>query len=81
MEAHEPPSDGRKQDNLRQALKRKTPLDRAAFMNGACASDAALRTEVEALLAIYDEAETGPAPNADAGNVPPAEGATETGSP
>jgi hypothetical protein len=50
-------------------------------MNGACASDAALRTEVEALLAIYDEAETGPAPNADAGNVPPAEGATETGSP
>jgi WD40 repeat protein/serine/threonine protein kinase len=77
MEAHEPSSDSRKQDILRQALKRKTPLERAAFLDEACVADAALRVEIETRLAIYDQAERGPALNAEAGNAPPAQGATE----
>ncbi len=77
MQAHEPSFGGRKQDFLRQALKRKTPLERAVFLDSACAADAALRVEIEALLAIYDEAERGPGLNAEAGNGPLEEGPTE----
>jgi len=52
MQAPEPSPGSRKQDILRQALKRTTPLERAAFLDGACGGDAALRVEIEALLAI-----------------------------
>ncbi len=77
MQAHEPPSDGRKQDILRQALKRKTPLERAAFLDGACGRDAALRVEIEAWLTGHEGGERGPALNGEAGSDPPEEGATE----
>ena len=77
MQAPERLSGSRKQDILRQALKRKRPLERAAFLDDACGGDAALRVEIEALLAIYEEAERGPAQNAEAGNAPLGEGATE----
>ena len=52
MQAPEPSPGSRKQDIHRQALKRTTPLERAAFLDGACGGDAALRVEIEALLAI-----------------------------
>ena len=77
MQAPEPLSSGRKQDILRQALKRKTPLERAAFLDGACGADAALRAEIEALLASYEEGERGSGQNAEAGKGPPGEGTTE----
>ena len=69
MQAPEPSSVSRKQDILRQALKRKTPVERAAFLDAACGGDAALRLEMEAWLAA--------ALNAEAGNAPPGEGTTE----
>ncbi len=71
MQAHEPSSGGRKQDILRQALKRKTPLERAAFLDGACGGDAALRVEMEAWL------ERSPGLNGEAGDGPLEKGATE----
>lgn len=37
------------------ALERVTPDERAAFLDGACADDAALRQRVEALLEAHDE--------------------------
>ena len=77
MQGSEPSSVSRKQDILRQALKRKTPLERATFLDGACGEDAALRVEIEALLASHEEAERGPALNAEAGNTLPGEGITE----
>jgi len=77
MQAPEPSSGRRKQGILRQALRRKTPIERAAFLDGACGGDAALRADIEALLAIYDEAEGGPAPTAEAGNAPPGEATAE----
>jgi hypothetical protein len=77
MQAPEPSTGSRKQDILRQALKRTIPLERAAFLDGACGGDAALRVEIEVLLASHEEAERGPALNAEAGNAPPGEGTTE----
>ncbi len=101
MQAHESSSGARKQGLLRQALGQKTPPERAAFLDGACGGDAALRVEIETWLAIYDGGEPerrlqpvaalrmeagltgheggerGPGPNAEAGNAPPGEGATE----
>ena len=77
MQAPEPSPVSRKQDILRQALKRTTPLEREVFLDGACGADAALRVEIDALLAIYEEAERGPAQNAESGNAPPGEGTTE----
>ena len=47
---------------LRQALKRKTLLERAAFLDGACGGDAALRVEVEVLLASQGSGVKGPRP-------------------
>src|SRR5208283_3692475 len=69
MQAPEPSSGGRKQDILRQALKLKTPLERAAFLDDACGGDAALLAEMDAWLAA--------ALNAEAGNAPSGEGTTE----
>ena len=77
MQGPEPSSISRRLDILRQALKRKTPLERATFLDGACGGDAALRVEIEALLASHEEAERGPALNAEAGNTLPGEGITE----
>jgi WD40 repeat protein/serine/threonine protein kinase len=77
MQAHEPPSGGRKQDILRQALTRKTPLERAAFLDGACGSDAALRMEMDGWLASHEGAKRSPGLNTEAGNSPLGEGATE----
>ena len=37
-----------------EALERTDPADRAAYLDGACAGDAALRRRVEALLAAHD---------------------------
>ena len=47
------------------------------FLDGACGADAALRVEIEALLASHEEAEAGPALNVEAGNTLPGEGITE----
>jgi WD40 repeat protein/serine/threonine protein kinase len=77
MQAPEPSSGGRKQDILRQALKRKTPEERAAFLDGACGGDAALRVEMEALLASQGQGERGSALDAQLGNAPPGEGTSE----
>jgi WD40 repeat protein len=77
MQAPEPSSGSRKQDILRQALKRKKPQERAVFLDDACGDDAALRVEIEALLAICEEDRRGPALNAEAGNALPGEGTTE----
>ena len=54
VHAHEPSSGRRKHDILLQALKRQTPQERAAFLDGACGEDAALRAELEALLATEE---------------------------
>ena len=59
MQALEPESGSRKKDILRPALTRNTPQERAAFLDGACGDDAALRAEVEAWLAVYEEAARG----------------------
>jgi len=77
MQAHEPSSGGRKQDSLRQALKRTTPLERAAFLDGACGGDAALRVEMEAWLASHEGGQRGPGLNGAAGNGLLEEGATQ----
>src|SRR5437764_2040188 len=37
------------------ASEKATPAERAAFLDGACAGDAALRRRVEALLMAHDE--------------------------
>jgi len=37
-----------------EALERRTPADRAAYLDGACAGDPALRARVEALLASHE---------------------------
>ena len=39
-----------------EALERTDPADRAAYLDGACEGDAALRRRVEALLAAHDGA-------------------------
>jgi serine/threonine protein kinase len=58
------------------ALEKATPAERAAFLDGACAGDAALRRRVEALLQAYDEPDSFPVPShaaepADTGGIPP----------
>ena len=40
-----------------QASEKKTPEERAAFLDQACAGDPELRKSVESLLAAYDEGE------------------------
>jgi WD40 repeat protein/serine/threonine protein kinase len=69
MQAPEASSGSGKQEILRQALKRKKPQERAVFLDGACAGDAALRVEMDAWLVAALDAETG--------NAPPGEGITE----
>jgi WD40 repeat protein/serine/threonine protein kinase len=54
MQVPEPSSGQRKRELVLQALKRHTPQERAAFLDGACGDDAALRTEIEALLAMEE---------------------------
>lgn len=39
-----------------EALEKGSPPERAAFLDGACAGDAALRRRIEALLKAYDDA-------------------------
>jgi len=77
MQAPDSSSVSRKQDILRQALKRTTPTERAVFLDSACAGDAALRAEMEGWLASIEGGERGPALNTEAGNAPPGEGITE----
>jgi eukaryotic-like serine/threonine-protein kinase len=77
MQAPEPSSGRRKQDILRQALMRKTPLERAAFLEDACGGDMVLRVEMEALLANQEAGQKGPALNAAAGNDFPEPGTPE----
>jgi hypothetical protein len=55
MQAPEPAFARRKQDILRQALKRKTPIERASFLEESCRGDAALRVEMDAWLAAVAE--------------------------
>src|SRR5262245_11871185 len=38
-----------------EAAEKATPAERAAFLDGACAADAALRRRVEALLLAHDQ--------------------------
>jgi hypothetical protein len=54
MQAPEPSPDRRKQNILLQALTRRTPAERAAFLDGACGEDSALRGEIEAHLAAEE---------------------------
>jgi eukaryotic-like serine/threonine-protein kinase len=76
MQAPEP-SSGRKLDLLRQALQRTSRLERAAFLDGACGSDASLRAEMEAHL-ICEAGNSGVAvPNADAAEVSVEDAITE----
>src|SRR5262245_14843959 len=44
------------EDIFLAALERKTPAERQAFLDGACAGDATLRAQVEGLLRSHDEA-------------------------
>ncbi len=60
MQAPEPLSGRRKRELVLQALKRQTPQERAAFLDGACCEDAALRAELEALLASESAVQRGP---------------------
>jgi hypothetical protein len=39
-----------------EALERKTAEERAAYLDGVCGDDAALRSEFESLLRVHDEA-------------------------
>src|ERR1039458_7277298 len=55
MQGPEPSSVCREEDILRQALMRRTPLERGAFLDGACGGGAALRVEIEALLAAQEQ--------------------------
>ena len=57
MQGHEPSSGPRKQEILREALKRKTPHERAALLEDACGGDAALRVEMDAWLAAVVESQ------------------------
>jgi len=77
MQAPEPSSGRRKQDILRQALKRQTPLERAAFLDGACGSDTALRVEMEAWLASHAGDEKAPTLNEETGSDPLEAGISE----
>jgi serine/threonine protein kinase/tetratricopeptide (TPR) repeat protein len=43
------------------AAVEKSPADRAAFLDAACGSDAAVRQRIEALLRAHDEPDAGPA--------------------
>src|SRR5947207_6686013 len=43
-------------EDLFQSARTRTPAERAAFLDGACANDAELRAEVEGLLAAEDSA-------------------------
>jgi hypothetical protein len=51
MRPLEPASNRRKRDIVEQALKRQTPAERAAFLDGACGDDAVLRAEMQSMLA------------------------------
>ena len=77
MQAPEPDSGPRKLEILREALKRKTPLERSAFLDGACGDDALLRAEIEDRMAGYEEAARGLALNAEPSNASPKEDSTE----
>ena len=55
MQGPEPSSVCRKEDILRQALMRRTPLERGAFLDGACGGNTALRVEIDALLAAQEQ--------------------------
>ena len=60
MMALDPMQESRGQDLeeiFHQALARKAPGERDAFLDGACAGNADLRTRAEALLAAHDEAQ------------------------
>jgi serine/threonine protein kinase len=41
---------------LQAAVEKKTPAERAAYLDGACAGNAALRAQIEALLKAHDDA-------------------------
>ncbi len=77
MKAPEPLSGARKQDIFRLALKRKTPLERAAFLDDLCGDDPAVRAELETLLAGEEQNQGTAVLNADAAGVRVEQGATE----
>src|SRR5690349_9322066 len=77
MQAPEPSSGPRKQDILREALKRETPLQRAAFLDDACGSDAVLRVEMDAWLAAVAENQGDALLNAGVATIRVEEGTTE----
>ena len=43
---------------LLAAVEKQTPAERAAYLDGACAEDVALRCQVEGLLKAHEEAWT-----------------------
>lgn len=55
MQAPESASPRSKQEILSQALKRKTPLERAAFLDEACGANSTLRAQIEAQLAAHNQ--------------------------
>ena len=50
------------------AVEKSTPAERAAFLDEACAGDATLRQQVEALLQAHDESGSDSAGNRAASN-------------
>jgi serine/threonine protein kinase len=55
MSLSEQPSGSRQRELFLKALEKSTPAERAAFLDGACGGDAALRAAVEILLADHRE--------------------------
>lgn len=50
MNSQDQPDSASLRDIYLRAVEKKTPQERAAFLDGACGDDLALRTKVEALL-------------------------------
>ncbi|MSU36431.1 MAG: hypothetical protein EXS36_15310 [Pedosphaera sp.] len=65
MQEPELESGHRKPNLLGQALERKTPLERAAFLDGACGDDAVRRAEIEALLTAHGQPASSPPASSD----------------
>ncbi|MEN9676665.1 MAG: Serine/threonine-protein kinase PknB, partial [Verrucomicrobiota bacterium] len=55
MNPSSPSSAPHPRDLFLEALERPSPAERAAFLDGACRGDAALRSAVEVLLANHHE--------------------------
>src|SRR5437899_3341779 len=55
MNTPDQPPAGRERELFIKALEKPTPGERAAFLDGACGADAALRSRLMALLERFDQ--------------------------